>query len=348
MNGNADKKSGRIKLKQQAYGKESEIMNTAKYEVKLRDVNFTFAKLCNLRCKMCGYVYQSIYFKGLTTQKVIDTIRDCRDLGCEKLTLSGGEPLTRRDVFDVIAFASSLGINISLNTNGTLIDAEKAEKLVQSGVSTVIVSLEGFEQTNDYIRGRGSFQKAVNALKYFKKFEDKLEHIKVGIVISKYNYNQLYDFTKFLFEEVGINSISYNPFDRSMMGEMLYKKFRDEIDVTADLIPEIKAQLERIIAYSKISEGDFPPEGFLRAIPDYFMNGKKVPESLCRIPLDGCGISGNGTVYPCWTEYRPAGNIAEQSIKEIVNSEGYQSACERALNRDCKGCLSACYMNLYD
>lgn len=323
-------------------------MDNMDFKPRLRHVNFTFSKHCNLRCKMCGYTDGAAGFNELDTKQVKDILRDCKELGLEDLTLSGGEPMMRNDIYDIISYAASIGVKTSMVSNGTLIDEDNVKKLIQSGLTTVIFSIEGFEETNDYIRGKGNFQKTINSFHIIKNFEDKLDVIKAGVVISKYNYKNLFDFTKFLFEDVGINAISYNPFDKNIMGAYLYEKYHDEIDITPEIIPEVSDQLEKIISYSKTVNGSFQPESYLRKIKNYFAGEKMLPKLPCHVPLEGCGISCDGTVYPCWSEYRAAGNVAEQSIKDIVVSPAYQQECKKALEQRCNGCLSSCYPDIHE
>jgi MoaA/NifB/PqqE/SkfB family radical SAM enzyme len=85
------------------------------------------------------------------------------------LLLSGGEPLAHPDFFEYVARASSLGLRVSLSTNGTLIDARAAEFLMEKGVGYVGVSLDGGRDLNDAFRGvGGAFDQAMDGIRALK------------------------------------------------------------------------------------------------------------------------------------------------------------------------------------
>jgi MoaA/NifB/PqqE/SkfB family radical SAM enzyme len=85
------------------------------------------------------------------------------------LLLSGGEPLAHPDFFEYVARASSLGLKVSLSTNGTLIDARTAEFLTEMNVGYVGVSIDGEKNMNDAFRGlTGAFEQAINGIRVLK------------------------------------------------------------------------------------------------------------------------------------------------------------------------------------
>jgi len=93
-------------------------------------------------------------------------IEDLASFGVPVLLFSGGEPLMRRDMLDLAAYAAALGIRPVISTNGTLITRAMAERIVAAGVSYVGVSLDGIGATNDYFRGRkGAFALALQGIR---------------------------------------------------------------------------------------------------------------------------------------------------------------------------------------
>jgi MoaA/NifB/PqqE/SkfB family radical SAM enzyme len=85
------------------------------------------------------------------------------ELGAKWFGLSGGEPLVRKDVFDIIRHAKSLGMNVSLITNGYYVKGRILDNLIRNEVMTAI-SLDGTEKTNDITRGKGSYATALLAM----------------------------------------------------------------------------------------------------------------------------------------------------------------------------------------
>jgi MoaA/NifB/PqqE/SkfB family radical SAM enzyme len=296
---------------------------------------------------MCDYRLNAFGRKELKLEQIKQLIEDAAEMGVERLDLSGGEPMVRKDVYEIISLANSFNISTLLVTNGTLIGETEAQKLVDSGLKSVIISLEGFEETNDLVRGQGSFRKAVAAIRELKKYRDKLEFINVGITVSKVNYKELYDFTRFLFEEIGVDAISYNPFDKEMLCSESYKDVKDIFCVSKDMLDDLSKELERIIEYSKTNNRRVSPEKYLRKIPLYFAGEKILPNVPCYEPFVGCAINCSGEVFSCWGEHEEVGNINEDSLKDIVNSIEYKAMCEKAYSLKCKGCLKACYVGVH-
>ena len=120
---------------------------------------------CNLRCIHCYADAGKKSPSELSFHEAIEFIDDLAEMKVPVLLLSGGEPLMRADIAELIEYAKSKGLHVSLSTNGTLIDGETAERLAEAGVDYVGVSLDGAENTNDRFRGlKGSFQKAMEGL----------------------------------------------------------------------------------------------------------------------------------------------------------------------------------------
>ena len=120
---------------------------------------------CNLHCAHC-YAAESCGDEELTTAEARALIDDLAGLDVPVVLLSGGEPLLREDVFDLIAYARERDLRPSLSTNGTLIDEATARRLAEVGTAYVGVSLDGLEETHDRFRGEpGSFQRSLTGLR---------------------------------------------------------------------------------------------------------------------------------------------------------------------------------------
>lgn len=319
------------------------------FDISLKAINFLVSSKCNLHCKMCDYPDGNIHRKELTYNQIQELILNALILGLKRLDLSGGEPMMRKDIYDIISFANSQDIRTLLVTNGTMIGEQEALKLVDSGISAVIISLEGFEEINDFVRGIGNYKKAINAIKCLKKHREKLDYINVGITISKLNYKELFDFTKYLIEEIGVDSISYNPFDSQMLLKENQKNAQSIFEVSDDILEDIDNQLEKIIEYSSNNNLNLSTPNYLRKIPDYFRGKKMLPSFPCCEPLTGCAIDSAGQVFGCWGQQETlCGDITKAPLLDIVKTDIYKQICKTALTLKCKGCLKACYVNAYN
>ncbi|MDR0461244.1 MAG: radical SAM protein [Nitrososphaerota archaeon] len=142
---------------------------------------------CNLQCMHCySQSENKIYPNELSTEDAKRFIADLADFHVPVLLFSGGEPMMRKDLFELAKFASDFGIRTVMSTNGTLITKEAAKKIKQVGFQYVGVSLDGIGQTNNRFRGSAdAFERAVNGIRNCIS-----EGIKAGLrlTVSKYNF----------------------------------------------------------------------------------------------------------------------------------------------------------------
>jgi heme d1 biosynthesis radical SAM protein NirJ len=130
-------------------------------------VIWNLVRRCNLTCMHCYSISADVDFPGeLNTAEVLRVMDDLKAFGVPALILSGGEPLLRKDIFEIAARARSLGFYTALSTNGTLIDAPLAERIRGTGFDYVGISLDGLEATHDkFRRKQGAFARSLAALR---------------------------------------------------------------------------------------------------------------------------------------------------------------------------------------
>lgn len=131
-------------------------------------VVWNVSKHCNLRCPHC-YAAASLRPSpnDLSTQEALDLLDDLAGVGVRVVIFSGGEPLLRPDLFDLMARARDRGLKPLLSSNGVFLDKTSARKLADIGVGYVGVSLDGLAAQNDAYRGmKGAFARAVRGLRH--------------------------------------------------------------------------------------------------------------------------------------------------------------------------------------
>jgi len=125
---------------------------------------------CNLRCVHCYAGAGERASEELATAEARKVIADLAEYGVPVVLFSGGEPLMREDILELVRYAASLGIRPVLSTNGTLISKETARRLKEAGVAYVGVSLDGVEAVNDRFRGKpGAFREALAGLRHCRE-----------------------------------------------------------------------------------------------------------------------------------------------------------------------------------
>ena len=150
---------------------------------------------CNEHCLHCGSSCGESSSEGMLTGDEIKAFLkktasqfDVRDM---QLCITGGEPLLRKDFFDIMAYANQLGYGWGMTSNGTLIDEKTAALLKQTGMKTISVSIDGLEETNDWFRQKeGGYKAAVKGIENLVN-EGGFAHIQVTTVVHRKNIGEL-------------------------------------------------------------------------------------------------------------------------------------------------------------
>lgn len=163
-------------------------------------VIWNLIRRCNLTCKHCYSISADKDFPGeLSTEDVFGVMDDLKAFRVPVLILSGGEPLLRRDIFDIAGRAKAMGFYVGLSSNGTLIDTSNIEAISTVGFDYVGVSLDGIRETHDRFRRMdGAFDKSLAGIRLCKE-----RGIKVGIrfTLTQDNAHDLPGLLRLLEEE---------------------------------------------------------------------------------------------------------------------------------------------------
>jgi MoaA/NifB/PqqE/SkfB family radical SAM enzyme len=145
---------------------------------------------CNLKCVHCYAHAKNKHFDSeLTTEQGQALIDDLADFGSPVMLFSGGEPLVRKDLPQLAAYAVEKGMRAVISTNGTLITSTMARTLKEIGLSYVGISLDGMQDINDRFRVvNGAFHSALEGIK-----NSQDAGIKVGLrfTINKFNVDEI-------------------------------------------------------------------------------------------------------------------------------------------------------------
>ena len=158
---------------------------------KPRLVFWELTKGCNLRCIHCRASATELSSPNdLSTQAARDIIDQIAAVSTPILVLSGGEPLFRSDIFQLARYGTDKGLRVALATNGTLVTKQVAQKIVDSGVQRVAISLDGSDAaTHDTFRGiPGAFDAAITG---FRNLKDLGMSVQINTTIARHNAHQL-------------------------------------------------------------------------------------------------------------------------------------------------------------
>jgi radical SAM protein with 4Fe4S-binding SPASM domain len=158
---------------------------------KPRLIFWELTKGCNLRCIHCRASATELSSPSdLSTEAAKAIIDQIAAVSAPILVLSGGEPLFRKDIFELARYGTDKGLRVALATNGTLVTKQVAQKIVDSGVRRVALSLDGADAlTHDTFRGiPGAFDAAITG---FRNLKDLGMSVQINTTIARHNAHQL-------------------------------------------------------------------------------------------------------------------------------------------------------------
>jgi len=148
---------------------------------------------CNLQCIHCLSSSGQRDPRELTTPQAFAILDELRDLQVFYINIGGGEPMVRRDFFEIIEHAIGNGIGVKFSTNGAFIDEKNAQRLAALDYLDIQISLDGVDAaTNDAVRGAGSYDTALRAMENLKAAN--FGPFKISVVVTPHNVAQLDQF----------------------------------------------------------------------------------------------------------------------------------------------------------
>ena len=308
-------------------------------------LSWNITRKCNLKCRHCyinADTQESI--NELTTGEAKNLINQICEVSKPLLVLSGGEPILRQDIYEIIRYGASKGLKMGLGSNGSLIDDNVAKKLKDAGIETVSISLDShIPEKHDEFRGvKGSWEKAVTAIKALRKNEVLVQ---VNTTVTQQNFAQINDIMS-LAERLGVENFHLFflvPTGRGVkIADISPVKYEDMIKKTFAKITRHRLNVRPSCA----------PQ-FMRIAKEMDLNMSRWIRG-CIAGLYYCRVYPNGDITPC--PYLPIklGNIREKQFKEIwFNSEMFKTlrdfdslkgkcgACK--YRASCGGCRARAY-----
>ncbi len=311
------------------YGRSSKTLPTRLLQFS-RDkkpiVVWNSTRRCNLRCAHC---YASADCRAdpdeLTTDEARAMIDDLAEYGAPVLLFSGGEPLMRQDLMELIPYASSAGLRTVISTNGTMIDAPVAEKLATAGLNYVGVSLDGLAATNDAFRGQaGAFERALQGIR-----NCHAAGVKAGLrlTMNRRNVGEIPDVFDLIERErikrVCFYHLVYTGRGDDMRSDTLsHAQTRDALDLimdrTADLIA--RGHDVEVLTVDNHCDGPYVYMRLAREDP------KRAEQTLELLRMNGGNSTGRGIACVSWNgdvlpdqfwRHHVVGNIRSRAFSEI-------------------------------
>lgn len=275
-------------------------------------------RTCNLKCQHCYMNSDSQRYSGeLSTSEAKKFIDDLAEFKVPVLLFSGGEPLIRPDVFELLEYAQSKNIRPTLSTNGTLITRDVAQRIKDLGVGYVGISLDGIGSVNDHFRGvEGSYQRAMEGIENCVAVGQR---VGLRFTINRHNFLELDKIFDFI-EEKKINRVCFYHLVYSGRGSSVEDVSPAESRQAMDIIIRRTKDFENRGLEKEILTVDNHCDGVYL----YLKEGS--PQILAFIKRNGGNRSGIafaevdpfGNVHPDqFTQHHTFGNVRDKKFGEI-------------------------------
>jgi heme b synthase len=286
-----------------------------------RLIAWEVTRACNLSCKHCRASAQALPAPGeLTTSEAFSLIDSFPLTGNPIIIFTGGEPLLRKDIFELAAHAKFRGLHCVMAPNGTLIDTENAREMKKTGIERCSISIDGPDQTShDRFRGvPGAFESALRGIDFLKRAGIPFQ---INTTVTRENFSRFREIFQ-LAEKVG--AVAWHIFllvptgrgagleEEIISGE----EYEDVLNWFYDFRKTTEMHLKATCAphYYRIMRQRARAEG-LRIDPVTFGM-----DALTRGCLGGqgfCFISHSGQVQPCGYLELDCGQVKEKPFPEI-------------------------------
>jgi radical SAM protein with 4Fe4S-binding SPASM domain len=294
---------------------------------------------CNLRCRMCSIQFRQdgpphgppAFMDFADFTRLIDEFHGLHELHLQGL----GEPTMHPRFFEMVEYAVARGIQVSTNTNMTLMTAERAERCVTSGLHGIHVSLDGATaETYERIRLRAHFDRVVRNLERLMRTKarlaSELPEVRIVLVIMRENLHELPELVR-LARGLGVNKVFVQHLCHDFAESSLpqhYRPMREFVEEET-LLKEDPARVERYFGEARAAATELGVDLRLpRTDPRPHPHGTP-GRKRCGWPWDGAYISYQGYSMPCCMISTPDrlnfGKITEQGVEATWNGAQYEA-----------------------
>ncbi|NLC77271.1 MAG: putative heme d1 biosynthesis radical SAM protein NirJ2 [Clostridia bacterium] len=307
-------------------------------------ISWNSTNQCNMFCDHCYRDAGAKVAEELSTGEAKAMLDEIAKAGFKIMIFSGGEPLMRPDLYELVAYAKSLGLRPVLGTNGTLITVEAARKLKEAGVMGAGISLDSMdEQKHDELRRyQGAYREAIQGMKNCREAGLPFQ---IHTTVFDWNQDELEAITDFAVE---IGAVAHHFFFLVPTGRAVNI---EEESLRAEAYEKV---LTRIMKKQQEVKIELKPT----CAPQFMRIAKEMGMDLrfqrgCLAGTSYCIISPKGDVQPCAYLNIPLGNVREIPFSELWHNHpvfqelrtlNYKGGCGTCkYKKVCGGCRARAY-----
>ncbi|RLB85669.1 MAG: heme b synthase [Deltaproteobacteria bacterium] len=324
----------------------------------LRLVAWEITRSCNLDCVHCRAAAGRGPYQGeLSRERAFEILQEIATVGKHIVILTGGEPLLRKDVFDLARQGTAQGLRMVMATNGTLLNESIVKEIKDSGIKRVSISIDGAsaQQHDAFRKVKGAFDGAMAGIELLKKHDVPFQ---INTTVTKHNVD---DIEKIMDLAVELGAVAHHLFLLVPTGRA--RDLKDQ---------EVEAhEYERILHWFYEMRDKVPLHLKATCAPQYYRilrqeahaKGERVDfqtyglDSVTRGCLGGtsfCFISFNGIVQPCGYLELNCGDVSRDPFDRVWNNSpiflqlrdfsNYKGKCGRCeYIKFCGGCRARAY-----
>lgn len=328
-----------------------------------RLVAWEVTRSCNLNCVHCRAASEKgPYEDELGTDKSMELLEEISSVGSPIVILTGGEPLLRKDIFQIARRGTELGLRMVMATNGTLLNPEITSEMIDSGIKRVSISIDGAtaEAHDKFRRVDGSFQGSIDGIEELKKAGIEFQ---INTTVTRHNVDQI---EKILDLAIELGAAAHHIFllvptgrardmvnqeiDAASYEELLHWFYKKSREVPLHLKATCAPHYYRILRQEAKAAGEEV---------NFKTHGMDAVTRGCLGGTSFCFISHEGIVQPCGYLEVNCGDLNKSSFKEVWEKSekflqlrdfsGYKGKCGKCEYRKvCGGCRARAFESTGD
>jgi radical SAM protein with 4Fe4S-binding SPASM domain len=296
------------------------------------NMQFEVTYQCNNNCIFCYNEKQIKHRDELDTCQIKHIIRDIKESGVVQMNFNGGEPLMRSDFLELAGYAKSIGLDVHLNTNATLINDALAYELSQIFPSICTTILSGKKETHDMLSGRnGAFEAAIRGIKALQKNN---VYVAANVMLCNENYGDIID-TLNLLHDLRIETVLITRYVPD-------KHHRDGLFITdKNYFNTLREVYNYNCINSYFDRISLPQPLQVCTVPNDIRNIILEWNIPCNIGLCTASVNAYGQLTPCNLVKEPIiGDLSNNSLQKLWESfDGLNYCKSEHLLKECLNCM---------
>ena len=299
---------------------------------------------CNLQCRICDIWKTGEKEEDIGIAYIKNTLRDARKLGIPEITLSGGEPLRRKDIFEIMDYARRIRIkNMGVLSNGILIGPllDRLRPFLLDNTISLVISLDSLKPSlhNEIRNAPFAWEKTMESLNLLADLKKKYPQVNFNVItiILDQNLEELEELAVFI-RSLGTNSLQFQALlpNNLRMAERKDSYFW----VSRERLPLLDSTIDRLAAFSKENPDFIKNSAFnIELIKQYYRGALTSREVSCLSAQKTVLISNRGEYATCFSCY---GDIRSETLKDVL--QGKEIIKARRLAAGCNWpCLLPCF-----